>query len=75
MTLHYYYIKVNEHIRCERAKGPRDACKLAFGVIYDDGEALYKDVGTRSPKYLSAKLKVELQGPDGWLPIPKAKSL
>lgn len=64
----YYYIKVDDVIRCENADGPRSACKKAFGVIYDKPHdtAEYKYVGTRRPGSLSAAKQRELKGPDGW---------
>jgi hypothetical protein len=73
MRQHYYYIKLLDHnvIRCEKATDPREACRLAFGCIYSGVPTVgYKDIGTRSPKYLTLKRKQELEGPDGWLPIP-----
>jgi hypothetical protein len=68
----YYYIKVSTHLRCEKASNPREACLLAFGVIYDRGEAVYKDIGGKAPRNLTARQVHKLQGPDGWHLIPKA---
>ncbi len=73
MAQHYYMIRLVEagNTRTEKAKGPREACKLAYGVIYEQGQAVYKDIGTRSPAYISAKKKQELHGDQDWLAIPK----
>jgi hypothetical protein len=72
----YYYIKVQGQIRCEKADDPREACRLAFGIIYDQPQhdtAVYKDIGTRKPAYLSQTRLAELKGPNGWLKIPTAE--
>lgn len=77
-SLHYFYVRVGEgksaSIRCEKARDPRQACKMAYGTIYDgpDDTARYKDIGTIKPANLSIKKKLELEGDDGWLPIPPA---
>jgi hypothetical protein len=79
--LHYYYVRVGEGksatIRCEKARDPRQACKMAYGVIYDSptDTARYKDIGTVKPANLSAKKKAELQKDEGWLPIPRADGM
>jgi hypothetical protein len=77
--LHYFYIRVGEGksatIRCEKARDPRQACKMAYGVIYDSptDTARYKDIGTVKPANLSMKRKRELEKDEGWLPIPPAE--
>lgn len=81
MPQHYYYIRLLDDdgkvltIRCEQASGPRDACRKAFGVVYDKptDTARYLDIGTKSPRYLSQKRKRELQDdPNNWHPIPRS---
>jgi hypothetical protein len=83
----YYYIRILDRdennvptdkiiaLRSEKASGPREACKLAFGVIYDqptNDSVHYKCIGIRKPAYLSNKRRHELQTEkEGWLPIPK----
>lgn len=56
------------HFRLERAANVREACRLAFGVVYDraNDEVVFKDVGTRSPKYIAQKVKAEWYKDDGW---------
>lgn len=63
----YYYIKVEDTIRCEHADGPIEACRKAFGVVYNKpiDTAEYKFVGTRRPGSLSATKQVELLS-GGW---------
>ena len=76
---HYYLIRVGDnpkeyHTRCEKANGPREACRLAYGVIYDRPEdtCRYLDLGTRKPAYISQKRLKELKdNPDNWKPIPQ----
>jgi hypothetical protein len=46
--------------RMEKAVTPAEACKLAFGSIYKvpyNGNVVYKDLGTRSPKYATVATK------------------
>ena len=53
----YYLIRVldkDDQVlakRCEKAFGPKMACKIAFGVIYDHDydKCHYMDLGTRKP--------------------------
>ncbi len=75
---HWYFIRIHDKgvpiaTRCERALGPRQACQMAFGVVYDrEGhEAQYLDIGGRKPNALSQKRKVELLESKDWKPIPK----
>jgi len=72
--MNYYYIMVDGHLRCEKAYNPREACRMAFGVIYDrpTDNARYKNIGRKAPRYLSQKVLQQLKGPNDWLPIPKA---
>jgi len=76
----YYLFRVGDNpksyqYRCEKASGPREACKLAFGVIYSGqyhGSVMVKDIGSRKPVYLSQKRKLELyNSPDGWERVPE----
>lgn len=71
-TMRWYLIRLTTQdcTRVEKAHDPREACRQAFGVVYDRGQAVYKDIGTRQPSSLSAKWKEKLYGPDDWLPIP-----
>lgn len=80
MAQHYYYIRIYEdgkpvHTRCEKASGPREACKLAYGVIYDRNSdtVRYLDLGGRSPRYMSLRQKSAMvSDPKNWKPIPKS---
>ncbi len=81
-SVHYYYIRVYDDrgkplsTRCEKATGPRAACKLAFGVIYDNDydTATYYDLGTRAPRYLSQRRLQEIERDKaGWKRIPPNK--
>lgn len=71
----YYLVRPpgKQTIRTEQADGPRTACMLAFGVIYDrPGSAgSYKDIGTRAPRNATARQKAVWFGPDGWTDIPR----
>lgn len=76
---HYYAVRVYDDngkplsTRVEQANGPRRACQLAFGVIYDNDydTAKYCDLGTRKPTYLSHKKRNELMAEPNWKKIPK----
>jgi hypothetical protein len=72
--MNYYLTRVYDDdgkplsTRCEKAKGPRQACKLAFGVIYDNdyNKVVYKNAGTRKTGIDKASRSSE-----GWQKIPK----
>jgi hypothetical protein len=73
---HYYLVRPPgqpDVIRTEQADGPRMACMLAYGVIYDHRgeEGEYKDIGTRAPRNATARQKAAWFGPDGWTAIPR----
>ncbi len=77
--LHHYYVRVYDEqgkplsTRGAEARGPREACREAFGVVYDgpDDTCRVCDVGTRSPKYLSRKaLDAILDNPANWKRVP-----
>ncbi len=78
--MRYYLIRVYNtdgsplQTRCEKAGNPRDACKLAFGVIYDNSynTARYLDIGSRKPNSISRKKLEEMEKNGPWLPIPKS---
>lgn len=79
MSQHYYYVRICDDkgkeisTRCEKASDPREACRLAFGVIYDNpkAHATYYDIGGRRPADLSQKRKEEIEADkSGWKPIP-----
>lgn len=79
MAKRYYYIRVYDDdgkplaTRCEQADGPREACKLAYGMIYDRSTdtCRYLDLGTRKPAYMSQRKINELtSNPANWHPIP-----
>ncbi len=79
MKEHFYLIRITDEIgnevstRLSKASNPREACKQAFGVVYDNTPTVgYKDIGTRSIKYLSSKQQLHFYLKEGWLPIPKA---
>jgi hypothetical protein len=81
MRQHYYFVRVYDDegkalsTRCEQAVGPREACKLAFGVIYDNSynTARYYDIGARKPANLSQKRLQEIENDKaGWKPIPRS---
>lgn len=75
----YYYIRVYDKqgkpiaTRCEKAPNPREACRLAYGIIYDrpTDTARYVELGTRMPAYMSQKLLATLTTPDKWKRIPQ----
>lgn len=58
--------------RLERAKTVQEACKLAFGVVYSRGSNVeYKNVGKRSPRYVSQTYQRENWYNDsGWQVMP-----
>lgn len=71
----YFFIRVfNEDgtplsTRCEKASTPEEACKLAFGVVYNHSfdTARYYEIGSRKPKYLTQKRKIEIEADkEGW---------
>lgn len=80
--MRYYLFRVGPEpyqYRIEKARGPRGACRLAFGVIYDmklnkDTGVRYKDLGSRSPRYMTTKAKNEAYNIDesygGWQVVP-----
>lgn len=73
MKYQYYLVRLvnSGHTRCEKASGPREACKLAYGTVYGmPGIVVYKAIGTKLTRRLSQKRRDELEGPDGWLPLP-----
>lgn len=78
MTKHYYAIRVGDPVngttRVEKADGPREACRAAYGTIYDRWDAespsewvRYKDLGSSKP----SSFPKALAGPESdWKPIP-----
>ncbi len=69
---HYYLFRYADNMwRCGEGYTVQEACQEAFGVIYGPGNRTkYKDMGTRTPKYLSEKAKRAFYSNDGWLDIP-----
>ncbi len=67
---HYYLFRVHgTQFRIERASTVQEACMLAFGVVYSAphaGSVVYKDIGTRSPKYVPQKVKQGWYADTGW---------
>lgn len=61
MKKHYFLFRVHgDQFRMERATSVEEACRLAFGVVYKapyNGSVVYKNIGTRSPKYTTNKVK------------------
>lgn len=69
----YYLFRYGESgsygYRLESGKDNREACKMAFGVVYlpsYSGSVRVKFIGTRSPAYVTQKQKQEWYGPNGW---------
>lgn len=56
-------IKVQSHVRTEKAADKREACRLAFGLVYDleNQKAMYKIHGKKPTNIAKA-----IQGPQGW---------
>lgn len=73
MRTSYYLFRYGEqgnyHYRMEKAATAIEACKLAFGTVYQapyNGNVVYKNVGTRSPAYISQKIKQVWYSDTGW---------
>jgi hypothetical protein len=68
MRKHYYYVRWGDHIRMAEGTTIEEACKYAYGMV---GREMYvKDLGTRHPKYMSHKRKMELQNStEGWVKV------
>lgn len=68
--MHYYLFRVHgNQYRMERASNVREACKLAFGTIYEapyNGSVVYKDLGTRSPRYIPQKVRQQWYKDEDW---------
>jgi hypothetical protein len=69
---HYYLFRYAPgHWRIGVGKTVHEACKDAFGVVYGPLSSIkYKDMGTRSPKYMTVKAKSAFYNEDMWLDIP-----
>lgn len=63
---HYYYVRTEGQIRLAHAETPREALRETFGTFPGPGY-FYKDIGTRSPRYMSATLLRELQADVDWI--------
>jgi len=74
MSARYYAIRVGSETRIEKAESIREACKLAFGSIYDswEDEARAKDLGTRRP--LNVAKALDNPNPE-WRRIPPPKGV
>ncbi len=74
--MRYYLFRYGEAgsygYRTEKAKTVQEACKQAFGVVYDNTSPtiVYKDLGTRSPKYAAMHIKMEWHSAHGWSKMP-----
>lgn len=63
--VHYYLFNyAKDHYRIGSGKTLDEACKDAFGCAMS---IRYKDMGTRSPKYMTQKAKKGFYGDEGWL--------
>jgi hypothetical protein len=74
MRYHYFAVRppsMKNHIRIEKAVGPRVAILLAFGRGCDNFE--YKDLGTRSPAYWSNKARQEYLSDKDWKTVQPHK--
>ena len=80
--LKVYLIRIYDHEtedkivaeRCEKAENPREACRLAFGVIYDRPEdtARYLMLEKMPRSYSGVALKRITDIRQNWHPIPRA---
>lgn len=76
MRAHYYLFRYAPgHWRMAQGATVQQACQEAFGMIYDgNSDVVYKDLGTRSPAYVSAKAKQVWYGEDGWSRMPGGRA-
>jgi hypothetical protein len=64
----YYYVRVEGHLRCEKATGPVVAAIQAFGTVTPGQEV--KFIGIRRPSRLPQKTLHDLQhNPEGWVSV------
>lgn len=74
MSARYFAIRVSGTTRIEKAETSREACRLAFGTIYDDWESdvRYLDLGT-SKNLVHGLLRRKTE--DEWKRIPPPKGV